>query len=81
MEEGSNVEETMVDGLKKPVNATRQRDRDKKVDFVSFIALVINKVEIEGNRHRCEGFNSTGITRNPVDECSILTDPCACIGM
>ena len=46
MEEGSNVEETMVVGLEKLVNVTRQQDLDmlhvKEVDFVSFIALVIN---------------------------------------
>ena len=44
MEEGSNIEETMVVGLEKTANVTRQQDPDmlhvKMVDFALFIALV-----------------------------------------
>jgi hypothetical protein len=78
----------MVVGVKTPDNIVCQREPDmshvKKVDFVTCIALVINCTSqtertsekiglIVSVAERFVVSYSKGITRNPVDEYSVLT--------
>jgi hypothetical protein len=72
VEEGRDVEETMVAGVETPVNilfvnrGILDMLRVKKVDFISFIARVMyctmqNREKSEKNRHHCECACFTGI--------------------